>query len=209
MTRRILSWMVAGAAAAALAACQQGGGAGNQTAAAVENEAEAAAPAGPPQPVMVGGAMMDPAKPIAENAAQSGDHGSFVAALKAAGLTETLAGPTPYTVFAPTNAAFGKLPAGAAEGLMKPDQKARLTAVLTTHLVPGVVTTADLGRAIERGGGKAQLATVGGGTLTVARQGDAVVVTDAAGGQARVTQADVMQSNGVLHVVDGVLMPKS
>ena len=135
----------------------------------------------------------------------SADHKTLANAVRAAGLTETLSGAQPYTVFAPTEAAFQKLPAGTANGLLAPEAKGQLVALLTGHIVPGVVTAADLGKAIERGKGKAQLATVGGSNLTLSRDGEALVVTDAAGGQARVTGAERLASNGIVHDVDGVL----
>ncbi|MGZ8284197.1 MAG: fasciclin domain-containing protein [Allosphingosinicella sp.] len=135
----------------------------------------------------------------------SAEHETFAKAVQAAGLPETLSGAQPYTVFAPTEAAFAKLPAGGADGLLAPEAKGQLVALLTGHIVPGVVTAADLGRAIERGKGKAQLATVGGSNLSFSRDGDAVIVTDAAGGQARVTGTERLASNGVVHDVDGVL----
>ena len=135
----------------------------------------------------------------------SAEHKTLTNAVRAAGLTETLSGAQPYTLFAPTEAAFQKLPAGTANGLLAPEAKGQLVALLTGHIVPGVVTAADLGKAIERGKGKAQLATVGGSTLTFSSDGDAILVTDAAGGQARVTGADRLASNGVVHDVDGVL----
>lgn len=138
----------------------------------------------------------------------SADHKTLAKAVQAAGLTETLSGAQPYTLFAPTESAFQKLPAGAADGLLAPEGKGRLVALLTGHIVPGVVTAADLGKAIERGKGKAQLATVGGGNLTFSRDGDAILVTDAAGGQSRVTGSERLASNGVVHDVDGVLMGK-
>ena len=138
----------------------------------------------------------------------SADHKTLANAVRAAGLTETLSGAQPYTLFAPTEAAFQKLPAGTANGLLAPEAKGRLVALLTGHIVPGVVTAADLGKAIERGKGKAQLATVGGSNLTFSRDGEVIVVTDAAGGQARVTGADRQASNGVVHDVDGVLQGK-
>lgn len=138
----------------------------------------------------------------------SADHKTLAKAVQSAGLTETLSGAQPYTLFAPTEAAFGKLPAGAADGLLAPEAKGQLVALLTGHIVPGVVTAADLGRAIERGKGKAQLATVGGSNLSLSRDGDSVMVTDAAGGQARVTGTERLASNGVVHDVDGVLRAK-
>jgi uncharacterized surface protein with fasciclin (FAS1) repeats len=189
-----------------LAACQQGGETGNQSAKNTNGTVGSASASG--GGVSVGGAQMLPNKTIIENASQSADHSMLVSAVKSAGLTETLSGAGPYTVFAPTNAAFEKLPAGTAEGLMRPESKGALTGILTYHVVPGVVTAKDLAGAIERGGGKAQLATVGGGNLTATQANGGVIVTDAKGGQARVTQADVMQSNGVVHVIDAVLMPR-
>lgn len=156
---------------------------------------------------MVGGAAMYPTKNIVENAVNSKDHTTLVAAVKAAGLVNTLAGPGPFTVFAPTNAAFKKLPRGTVEGLLKPDMKAQLTGVLTYHVVPGRMTAADLARAVKEGGGQASLKTVEGEPLTVTRKGSTLMVEDAKGGMAKVTIADVMQSNGVIHVVNKVLMP--
>ena len=148
-----------------------------------------------------------PGGTIAQALGGSADHASFVSALRAAGLEATLAGPGPYTIFAPVNAGFEKLPAGPAEGLMKPDQKARLTSIITYHIVPGVVTAEDLGRAVEAAGGKAVLATLGGGNLTVTGSGNSLLVTDAAGGQARLVRPDGIQSNGVVHGIDAVMMP--
>lgn len=158
--------------------------------------------------VEVGGAPMYPSKNIIENAVNSKDHTTLVAAVKAAGLVETLSGPGPFTVFAPTNAAFEKLPAGTVETLVKPESKETLTKILTYHVVAGKVSAADLTAAIEAGGGKASLPTVEGGTLTAAIVDGKVVLSDAAGGTSTVTIADVNQSNGVIHVVDTVLMPK-
>jgi uncharacterized surface protein with fasciclin (FAS1) repeats len=191
-------------ASLALAGCGSGDGDGNQAAADQNVSGAASADAAP---VTVGGAPMYPNKTIVENASASADHTILVSAVKAAGLEQTLSGAGPYTVFAPTNAAFAKLPAGAVEGLMKPESKGQLTGILTYHVVPGVVLAEDLKRSIERGKGKAELATVGGGTLTASEADGVIVLTDAKGGQARVTQGDVMQSNGVVHVVDAVLMP--
>ena len=158
-------------------------------------------------PVMVGGAEMLPSKTIVENASQSADHTTLVAAVKAAGLAETLSGAGPFTVFAPTNAAFAKLPAGTVDGLLKPEAKGDLAKVLTYHVVPGTMTAAQLSEAITAGGGKAELTTVQGGKLTATASGGTVTLTDAKGGTSTVTQADVMQSNGVVHVIDTVLMP--
>jgi uncharacterized surface protein with fasciclin (FAS1) repeats len=149
-----------------------------------------------------------PQRTIIDSAAQSPDHTTLVSAVRAAGLEKVLAGAGPYTIFAPTNAAFAKLPAGAAEGLMRPESKAALTRILTYHVVPGVVTAPDLRRALQRRGGKTELASVGGGKLTVSEADGALLVTDAKGNQAKVTHVDAMQSNGVVHVVDGVLMPQ-
>lgn len=156
---------------------------------------------------MVGGAPMYPSKNIVENAVNSKDHTTLVAAVKAAGLVDTLEGSGPFTVFAPTNAAFSKLPAGTVQGLLKPDMKQQLTSVLTYHVVPGRHTAGELARAVQQGGGQASLRTVEGEPLTVTRKGSTLMVTDAKGGVARVTIADVMQSNGVIHVVNKVLMP--
>lgn len=157
--------------------------------------------------VMVGGAAMYPDKNIVENASQSADHTTLVSAVTAAGLADTLSGPGPFTVFAPTNAAFGKLPAGTVDGLLKPESKEALTGVLTYHVVPGRMTSADLAQAIAAGGGSARLTTVEGGALTATETGGGITLTDEKGGKSTVTQGDVMQSNGVIHVVDTVLMP--
>jgi len=156
---------------------------------------------------MVGGAAMYPTKDIVDNAVNSKDHTTLVAAVKAAGLVETLKGPGPFTVFAPTNAAFAKLPAGTVETLVKPENKTTLTAILTYHVVAGRMTAADIMKAIKAGGGKASLTTVNGATLTASMMGSKVMLTDAKGGMSTVTIANVMQSNGVIHVVDTVLLP--
>ena len=192
------------ACASALTACGGGNGEG-QTAAA--NQATPASATASPAPVTVGGAPMYPNKTIVENASQSSEHTTLVQAVQAAGLAPTLSGAGPYTVFAPTNAAFAKLPAGTVEGLLKPEAKGQLTGILTYHVVPGVVMAADLKRAIQNGKGKTELATVGGGKVTATDVGGTLVITDAKGGQSRVTQGDVLQSNGIVHVVDAVLMP--
>ena len=156
---------------------------------------------------MVGGAAMYPTKTIVENTVNSADHTTLVAAVTAAGLVEALSGPGPFTVFAPTNAAFAKLPAGTVETLVKPENKATLTAILTYHVVPGNVAAGELIEMITKGGGKAELKTLNGGILTARVVGGKVVLTDAAGGTATVTQADVFQSNGVIHVTDSVSLP--
>jgi len=131
----------------------------------------------------------------------------LAAAVKAAGLEATLAGPGPYTLIAPSDAAFEKLPAGALDTLMKPEGRAELTAVLTHHILPGTILAADIGKAIDAGGGKALIATIGGGTLTATREGAGILLADAAGTRAMVTAADQQRSNGVIHQVDSVLMP--
>jgi len=154
--------------------------------------------------VMVGGAAMYPSKTIIQNAVNSKDHTTLVAAVKAAGLVDTLSGPGPFTVFAPTNAAFGKLPAGTVDSLVKPENKAALAKILTYHVVAGRMSAADLAARARMGG---SLTTVEGEPLKVSARNGAVWLTDAKGGMARVTIPDVIQSNGVIHVVDTVLMP--
>ncbi len=161
-----------------------------------------------PGTVMVGGATMYPTKNIIENAVNSKDHTTLVAAVKAAGLVETLQSAGPFTVFAPTNEAFNKLPAGTVETLVKPENKETLTKILTYHVVAGRMTSADLKKAIKAGKGKATLKTVSGGTLTAMMKGPKTIeLKDEKGGISTVTIADVMQSNGVIHVIDTVLMP--
>ena len=155
----------------------------------------------------VGGAAMYSSRNIIENAVNSRDHTTLVAAVKAAGLVGTLSGPGPFTVFAPTDAAFAKLPAGTVDTLLKPENLATLQSVLTYHVVPGRVTAAELLAMIKAGGGQARLTTVQGGLLTASVMGGRVMLTDAKGGMAHVTQADVMQSNGVIHVTDAVSLP--
>ncbi len=158
--------------------------------------------------VNVGGAPMYPSKNIIQNAVNSKDHTTLVAAVKAAGLVDTLQGTGPFTVFAPTNEAFRKLPDGTVDTLLKPENKQKLTNVLTYHVVPGRMTAVSLMKAVKDGGGMAKLKTVEGAELTV-RQPSAgkLTVTDAKGDVATVTIGDVMQSNGVIHVVDTVLLP--
>ena len=155
---------------------------------------------------MVGGHEMFPQKNIVENAINSADHTTLVAAVKAADLVATLQSAGPFTVFAPVNAAFAKLPAGTVDTLLKPENKAILAKVLTYHVVAGRMSTADLKKAIKMGGGKAMLKTVAGGTLTATMKGGKFMLTDEKGGMATVTQADVMQSNGVIHVIDTVML---
>ncbi len=158
--------------------------------------------------VDVGGAPMYPSKNIIQNAVNSKDHTTLVAAVKAAGLVETLEGPGPFTVFAPTNAAFAKLPAGTVDTLLKPENKPMLTKVLTYHVVPGRMTAANLMKAVKDGEGEAKLKTVEGDWLIVKQAGPGkLTVTDAKGDVAMVTIGDVMQSNGVIHVIDTVLLP--
>jgi uncharacterized surface protein with fasciclin (FAS1) repeats len=156
---------------------------------------------------MVGGAAMYANKDIVDNAVNSKDHTTLVAAVKAAGLVETLKSAGPFTVFAPTNEAFAKLPAGTVETLVKPENKATLTKILTYHVLAGKFNSKQIAAKIKAGGGKAEFKTVQGGTLTAAMDGDKLVLTDEKGGTSTVTIANVNQKNGVIHVVDTVLMP--
>ena len=158
--------------------------------------------------VQVGGAAMYPSKNIVENAVNSKDHTTLVAAVKAAGLVETLEGAGPFTVFAPTNEAFNKLPAGTVETLVKPENKAKLTTILTYHVVSGKLDSKALMDMITAGNGTAQLTTVQGGKLWVMMKGKHFILKDENGGMAKITIRDVYQSNGVIHVIDTVLMPK-
>src|ERR1700739_4330251 len=158
--------------------------------------------------VTVGGAPMYPSKNIVQNAVNSKDHTTLVAAVKAAGLGDWLSGPGPFTVFAPTNAAFAKLPAGTVDTLLKPENKATLVKVLTYHVVPGRMTAASLMKAIKEGEGMAKLKTVAGEDIVVKDAGPGkLTITDAKGDVAHVTIANVLQSNGVIHVIDTVLLP--
>ena len=159
--------------------------------------------------VMVGGAAMYPTKNIIENAVNSKDHTTLVAAVKAAGLVETLEGKGPFTVFAPTNAAFDKLPKGTVATLLKPENLKMLQTILTYHVVAGKMSASDIAKAIKAGHGKAKLKTVSGGTLTATKKGKKIMLTDENGKMAMVTIANVNQSNGVIHVIDMVLTPKS
>jgi len=156
---------------------------------------------------MVGGAAMYSTRNIVENAVNSKDHTTLVAAVKAAGLVDTLAGPGPFTVFAPTNEAFGQLPAGTVDTLLKPENKGTLTGVLTYHVVPGRYTAGQIAALAARHKGVATLKTVEGENLRFMKSGSGWAVVDAKGGKARISIANVMQSNGVIHVVDRVLMP--
>jgi len=167
----------------------------------------AIAPKANAQNKMVGGAEMYPTKNIVENAVNSKDHTTLVAAVKAAGLVPTLSSAGPFTVFAPTNEAFNKLPAGTVDNLVKPANKAALTKILTYHVVAGKLSAADLMTKVKDGKGKAELNTVSGGTLTVMEQGKKLYLVDEKGGKSWITIADVNQSNGVIHVVNTVLMP--
>ncbi|WP_446902642.1 fasciclin domain-containing protein [Burkholderia sp. YIM B11467] len=157
--------------------------------------------------VEVGGAAMYPSKNIVENAVNSNDHTTLVAAVKAGGLVDTLSSKGPFTVFAPTNEAFAALPPGTVQTLLKPENKATLVKVLTYHVVPGRLTAHDLAMAVDQGGGKATLKTVEGDPLIVSRDAKGWAITDDKGDVAHVTIGDVMQSNGVIHVVDTVLLP--
>jgi uncharacterized surface protein with fasciclin (FAS1) repeats len=157
--------------------------------------------------VVVGGAPMYPTKNIIENAVNSKDHTTLVAAVKAAGLVETLQGSGPFTVFAPTNNAFAKLPAGTVDNLLKPENKGTLTAVLTYHVVAGRLSSKDVAKAIKAGKGKAELTTVQGGKLWVMKDGKDVILKDEKGNISKITIFDVNQSNGVIHVIDTVVLP--
>jgi uncharacterized surface protein with fasciclin (FAS1) repeats len=156
---------------------------------------------------IVGGKEMFPSKNIIENAVNSADHTTLVAAVKAAGLVDTLMGPGPFTVFAPTNTAFAKLPAGTVDTLLKPENKPTLTKVLTYHVVAGKLSTVDLKKQIKMGNGSATLKTVSGGTLWATLEGSDIVLRDEKGDVSKITQANVFQSNGVIHVVDTVVLP--
>jgi uncharacterized surface protein with fasciclin (FAS1) repeats len=204
----MLRSLLAGAAAitvlAALGACKTMGGDGGSAMAA-----DASASALPPgEAKMVGGAEMYPSRNIVENAVNSADHTTLVAAIKAAGLVETLSGAGPFTVFAPTNAAFDALPAGTVDSLLKPENKTKLAKILTAHVVAGDFKAADLMSKASGMGGKAKLTTVSGDTITFSSMDGKAYVADESGGTAEITIADVDQSNGVIHVVNAVLLPK-
>ena len=174
---------------------------------AIGNTANAQKMAKKEKTVMVGGAPMYPSKNIVENAVNSKDHTTLVAAVKAAGLVETLQSKGPFTVFAPTNAAFEKLPAGTVETLVMPENKETLTKILTYHVVPGRISSKDLMAWIKKNGGKYMAKTVQGEELTFWMKGMNLYVKDTKGNSAKITTADVNQSNGVIHVIDTVLMP--
>ena len=204
MNTRILTLTVASAALLGLAACNSGAETDKAATEAAPAETMAPASADP----VVGGASMSPNDTIVTNAAKASNLTTLVSAVQAAGLGETLSGPGPFTVFAPDNAAFEKVPAATRETLMSPAGKADLTKILTYHVVPGRLTAADLATQAQANGGKVELTTVEGDTLTVNVNADgSVTLTDAKGGSSRVTQADVLQSNGVVHVIDTVVMP--
>ncbi len=158
--------------------------------------------------VMVGGAAMYPSKNIVENAVNSADHTTLVAAVKAAGLVQTLSSAGPFTVFAPTNAAFNKLPKGTVESLVKPESKSTLTNILTYHVVPGRIDSKTLMQWIKKNNGKYTAKTVEGGSLTFTRKGNKIMLHDEKGGMSAITIKDVYQSNGVIHVIDTVVMPE-
>ena len=155
----------------------------------------------------VGGATMYPTKTIVENAVNSPIHTTLVAAVKAAGLVDTLNGPGPFTVFAPTNAAFDKLPAGTVANLLKPENKSTLVKILTYHVLPGKITAKDIEAGIKAGGGKYEMTTVEGGKLTATMKHGKIMLTDEKGGMATITTANVYQSNGIIDVINAVLMP--
>jgi uncharacterized surface protein with fasciclin (FAS1) repeats len=158
--------------------------------------------------VMVGGAAMYPSKNIVENAVNSKDHTTLVAAVKAADLVSTLQSAGPFTVFAPVNKAFDMLPAGTVETLLKPENKQALTGVLTYHVVPGKISAADLSKMIDDNNGSYTIKTVAGGSLVATKNGGKIMLKDEKGGMAAVTIKDVNQSNGVIHVIDHVLLPQ-
>jgi len=193
--KRIINIALAGCAAAAIAVSL--GAMGPAFAQMKEKE----------KTVTVGGAPMYPSKNIVQNAVNSKDHTTLVTAVKAAGLVDTLQSPGPFTVFAPTNDAFAKLPAGTVDTLLKPENKKTLTNVLTYHVVPGRLTAKDLMEKIKAGNGKAMLKTVEGADLTLAEKDGRIWIWDAKGDSAQVTIRNVMQSNGVIHVIDTVLLP--
>jgi len=159
------------------------------------------------QTVTVGGAPMYPSKNIVQNAVNSKDHTTLVAAVKAAGLVDTLQSPGPFTVFAPTNAAFAKLPKGTVETLLKPEMKEKLVAVLTYHVVPGRISAKDLMDAAKKAGGKAEFTTVEGDKIWIESKGNTLTIWDTKGNASKVTIQNVFQSNGVIHVIDTVLLP--
>lgn len=207
MKKKLIITFCTAAAFALLTACSEPAANMNRTMNSNTMNSNANSTAGGANP-MVGGAPMLATKDIVDNASQSKDHTTLVAAVKAAGLVETLKGTGPFTVFAPTNAAFEKLPAGTVDTLLKPENKADLSGILTYHVVSGKLDAAAVAKAIKDGNGKATLKTVQGAEITASMEGNSVIIMDAKGGKSKVTIADVMQSNGVIHVIDTVLMPK-
>lgn len=207
MNKNVIRMLMIAAAATAMTACSKKP-AEADNAMMADNEAmmDEGAMAGGDTP-MVGGAPMFPDKNVVENASTAGNLKTLVAAVGAAGLVDTLKGPGPFTVFAPDDDAFKKLPAGTVDTLLKPENKGKLAGILTYHVVAGALDSAAIGKMIEDGGGKATLKTVAGGTLTATMDGASLVLTDGAGGMSKVSQADVRQSNGVAHVIDTVLLP--
>lgn len=206
MKKTAIKMLMIAAAATAMTACSKKPAEGDNAMMSESNVMDEGAMAGGDTP-MVGGAPMYPDKNVVENASTAGNLKTLVAAVGAAGLVDTLKGPGPFTVFAPDDDAFKKLPPGTVDNLMKPENKAKLAGVLTYHVVSGKLDAAELGKIIEAGSGKATLKTVAGGSLTAAKEGDSIVLTDATGGKSKVSQADVYQSNGVAHVIDTVLLP--
>jgi uncharacterized surface protein with fasciclin (FAS1) repeats len=206
MKKQFLSFVAASAMALSMASCGNSETKTETTTDTVVTEQVMDAPK--EEGVMVGGAMMVPSKNIVENAVNSKDHTTLVAAVKAAGLVATLQSAGPFTVFAPTNKAFDMLPAGTVDNLLKPESKAALTGVLTYHVVAGKLTSMELAKMIKDGNGKTSLKTVAGGTLWVMMEGKKIAVKDESGNVAYVTIKDVNQSNGVIHVIDHVLLPK-
>jgi uncharacterized surface protein with fasciclin (FAS1) repeats len=206
MNTRMLTLTVASAALLGLAACNSGAETEAPAADATATDTAAMAPA--TTDPMVGGASMSPNETIVANAAKASNLTTLVSAVQAAGLAETLSGTGPFTVFAPDNAAFEKIPVATRESLMAPAGKADLTKILTYHVVPGRLTAADLATQAQANGGTVALKTVEGDELTVTVNADgSVTLTDENGGSSKVTQADVLQSNGVVHVIDTVVMP--
>ncbi|MCK5931374.1 MAG: fasciclin domain-containing protein [Fulvimarina manganoxydans] len=191
----------------ALATCLAGAAFAFLPAASAQDASSGSMAAGESEMPMVGGAPMDPQKTIVENASTASNLTTLVAAVKAAGLDEALSGTGPFTVFAPTNEAFEKLPAGTVDELLKPENKEKLTEILTYHVVPASVMSKDAMTMIEEDGGEHPAKTLEGETITLSLDGDTLIITDAKGDKAKVTQADVKQSNGVVHVIDTVLMP--
>lgn len=212
MFRNNRALIAATASALALGACATDMDSDMQTSASTSTPTPTPTPRATPTPTptpnpTVGGAEMFPDRTIVANASTSADHTTLVRLVTAADLAATLSGPGPFTVFAPTNAAFGRLAAGTVDTLLEPANKASLVRILNYHVVPGTVLAADLKTRIEAGGGTAMLTTATGGTLTATMEGAAIKLTDANGNSSYITQPDVKQSNGVVHVVNGVLLP--